>query len=97
MDHIVERNGLSFVWDENKAAANLRNHSISFEDSMAALFDPFFKLVEASRNDEARDAAIGMDEQFRVLYVVHIEQDGEVIRLISARRATKEEREFYDS
>jgi len=60
-------------------------------------FDPFFRLVDASRNDEARDAVIGHDVQGRLLFVVHIEIDGECIRIISARKATKQEGDIHDS
>ena len=97
MDRITERNGLSFVWNEDKALSNVLDHGITFEEAMAVLFDPFLRLVDASREEEARDAAIGIDEKCRILYVVHIEQESEVIRLISARPATQNECEFYDS
>ncbi|MDZ4151840.1 BrnT family toxin, partial [Methylicorpusculum sp.] len=52
--------------------------------------------VDAGRNQEARDAVIGYDESGRLLFVVHIEVEGEVIRLISARKATITERNDYD-
>ncbi|MBT9097183.1 BrnT family toxin [Methylovulum psychrotolerans] len=57
---------------------------------------PFFKLVDAGRQDEARDAVIGYDESGRLLFVVHIEAEAEFIRLISARKATLTERNDYD-
>lgn len=60
-------------------------------------FDSFFCLVDASRNDEARDAVIGYDTLGRLLFVVHIEYDGECIRLISASKAVSEERKDYDA
>lgn len=46
--------------------------------------------------DEARDAIIGMDRRWNLLYVVHIEGD-DVIRIISARKATRKERENYEN
>lgn len=60
-------------------------------------FDPFLRVVDASRNDEARDAVIGYDTQGRLLYVVHVVFENEVIRLISARKATATERSDHDS
>jgi len=60
-------------------------------------FDPFFRIVDASGEDEAREAAVGYDYIGRVLFVVHIEIEGEAIRRISARRATPQEREEHDS
>jgi uncharacterized DUF497 family protein len=70
---------------------------VRFEQAAEVFFDPFFRLVEANRNDEARDAAIGYDAQGRLLFVVHIEFEGEFIRIISARCVTLQERKTYDS
>ena len=52
-------------------------------------------LVDASRNDEARDAVIGFDLTGRLLFVVHIEFEDTAIRIISARRAEPEEEQKY--
>lgn len=54
-------------------------------------------VVDASRNDEVRDAVIGLDRRWNLLYVVHIERDDDVIRIISARKATRKEREYYEN
>jgi len=54
-------------------------------------------VVDASRNDEARDAVIGLDRHWNLLYVVFIERENDIIRIISARRATRKEREYYES
>ena len=54
-----------------------------------------FVLVDASRNNESRDAAIGFDAIGRLLYVVHIEFEESYIRLISARRAEPDEEDKY--
>ena len=54
-------------------------------------------MVDASRNDEVRDAVIGMDTRWNLLFVVHIEVEDEAIRLISARRATRQERTAYEA
>jgi len=62
-----------------------------------AFFDPFLKLVDASRHEEARDAIIGMDEDWNLLFVVHIEIEEDKIRIISARKATRQEREIYEN
>lgn len=59
-------------------------------------FDPLFHLVDASRNDEARDAVIEYDEAGRLLFVVHVELTEEAIRLISARQATQDERRTHE-
>jgi len=98
MDIRFTLNGVTFVWDEQKAQTNARKHpGVYFEQAAEVFFDPFFRMVDASRNDEARDAVIGYDAQGRLLFVVHIEIEGETIRLISARKATQEDRQTYDS
>ncbi len=89
-------NSITFSWDEEKARINPINHDgVTFQQAAEAFFDPFF-LVDASRNDEARDAVIGLDARWNLLYVVHIEQDAESIRIISARKATSQERADYE-
>ena len=89
--------GTTFVWNDDKARLNVRNHGVAFEQAAEVFFDPFFRLVAASRNDEARDAVIGYDSELRLLCVVHVELEGEIIRIVSARKATSSERETYDS
>ena len=95
MDIYFTLDGTDFVWDDIKAASNLVEHNgISFEQAATVFFDPLFRLVDAERNDEARDAIIGFDRSCRLLFVVHIQQDDAGIRIISARKATHSER--YD-
>jgi uncharacterized protein len=95
MDVEFELNGATFRWNALKADANFAKHGIRFEQAAEAFFDVDFRLVDASRNDEARDALIGIDLAHRLLFVVHIEFEDDYIRLISARRATPEERTLY--
>jgi uncharacterized protein len=91
-------NGTTFVWDEDKARINAHVHDgITFEQGAEVFFDPLFRLVDASRNMESRDAIIGYDGKGRLLFVVHIEFETEFIRIISARKATQQERNDYDS
>ena len=95
MDFHYTLNGESFVWDTRKAATNLHRHGISFEEAAWVLLDPLFVVVDASRHDESRDAAIGCDAHGRLLFVVHVEDGGEAIRIISARKATHQEEYHY--
>ena len=98
MDIRHEKKGVTFVWNDRKAAGNPKKHGgITFGQATEAFFDPFLKLVDAVRNDEARDAVIGYDESGHLLFVVHIVLEGEAIRLISARKATTKERNYYDT
>lgn len=92
MDICYEYCGTTFVWDTRKAALNPARHKgVTFEQAVTVFFDPLFRLVDADRNAEARDAIIGYDAGGRLLFVVHIQMEGDCIRLISARRATNEE------
>ncbi|WP_297360375.1 BrnT family toxin [Acidiferrobacter sp.] len=88
--------GIRFEWDSEKAATNLRKHGVSFEIAREAFFDPFVRVVEASGEEEARDALIGMTREGRLLFVVHIEHADEIFRLISARPTTMAERRLYE-
>ena len=93
----LEINGMVFVWNDKKAAANPAKHGgVTFEQAATVFFDPFFRLVDASRKDEARDAVMGFDAQGRLLFVLHIELEGASIRIISARKASNEERHHHE-
>lgn len=98
MDVRCEFNGDSFVWNAEKAAANWQKHGVRFEEAATVFQDPFFVLTDASRNEQARDAAIGFDSTARLLFVVHIEVEDSGdphIRIISARRAEPHEEALY--
>ena len=98
MDTRFVLQGITFIWDVHKARENPRHHDgVTFEQATEAFFDPFLKVVDASRNAEARDAIIGMDTRWHLLFVVHIEREEAVIRLISARKATRKERDTYEA
>jgi uncharacterized DUF497 family protein len=97
MDEGFELNGIRFVWDEDKARKNPGRHAgVTFEQAAEAFFDPFLRVVEASRSDERRDAVIGMDRRRNLLFIVHMEFEGTFIRIISARKATRRERQIYE-
>lgn len=97
MDHEHELNGISFVWDSSKAAMNLRKHGVAFERAAEAFFDPFFVLLDASSEGESRAAIIGMDERWSLLFVVHLGDEADRIRIVSARKATRNERRRYEN
>ncbi|VAW98640.1 hypothetical protein MNBD_GAMMA21-2442 [hydrothermal vent metagenome] len=90
-------NGISFVWDANKAQINSRNHGVTFEQAAEAFFDPFLRIVDASPDEEVRDAVIGMDMHWNLLFVVHIFVENEQLRVISARKATRNEKQIYEN
>lgn len=87
----------AFVWDSEKAATNVRKHDVHFEHACEVFFDRFICVEDASVNEEARDAAIGMTDDMTLLLVVHIFREDDVIRIISARQATRKERVTYEN
>lgn len=92
---------LRIEWDGDKARVNLRKHGVTFQEAETVFSDDFALLVpdpDHSTRTEERLLLIGMSASIRVLVVVHCERaDGDIIRLISARRATKSERAQYDA
>ena len=87
--------GNLFVWNRDKAERNWRKHGVRFQEAATVFGDPYLVLTDASREGEARDAAIGFDLNARLLYVVHIEIEATCIRIISARRAQPHEEALY--
>lgn len=97
MDEYYELSGITFVWNPDKAQSNRAKHRVTFEQAAEVFFDPFLRVVDASPERESRDAIIEMDERWTLLFVVHVEIEGEWFRIISARRATARERQIYES
>ena len=91
-------NELRFEWDERKAAANRRKHGILFEEATSVFLDERARLIadpDHSR-DEERFVLLGLGASLRLLVVCHCYRSEKgVIRIISARRATKEEAKSY--
>jgi len=91
---------IRFEWDPIKAAANLRKHQVRFEIAEKVFFDPL-AMAEQDRVEggEARWRTIGMVEGCVLLVVAHTvreDDETEVIRIISARRAEPKERRRYE-
>ena len=88
---------MKFVWDNNKALSNISKHGVSFEEANTVLADFLSVTIPdpLHPDSEERLITIGQSERGRLLVVVHTEQ-GDVIRLISARRATVRERKRYE-
>jgi hypothetical protein len=84
-------------WDERKATANAHKHRVTFEEAVTALLDSrAVTFFDDATTDEDREITIGTSVKNRVLLVVHTERAGGSLRIISARRATKKERESYE-
>jgi uncharacterized DUF497 family protein len=89
---------IRFAWDPAKASANLRQHRVSFEEAQTVFYDEFaVQFVDDDHSsEEKRFLMLGMSSEARVLIVVHCDREaGNVIRIISARKATKRESAFY--
>jgi hypothetical protein len=89
---------LRFDWDPVKAGENLRKHGVSFEDARTVFYDDFaVEFYDDGHSDwEDRFLLLGVSAQLRLLLVCHCYRESEsVIRLISAREATKSEAGFY--
>jgi uncharacterized protein len=89
---------IDFEWDGTKAASNLRKHAVSFEEAKTVFFDEFaVQFFDEEHSDrEDRFLLLGMSANSRLLLVCHCEREaGEVIRIISARKATKRESAYY--
>ena len=84
-----------FEWDDSKASKNLLKHGVSFEEA-ALVFDDPNVLVETDESDpyEERWRSTG-NSQDRILFVISTERYGNIIRIISARRATRHEEDRY--
>jgi uncharacterized protein len=89
--------GQRFVWDAEKAAGNVSKHGVSFEKASEVFFDPFVLIEDASPANEERQAAIGLTEDWQMLFVVHLMHEEDAIRIVSARPATPHERSRYEN
>lgn len=90
---------LRFEWDENKNERNFRKHGMWFEEAVTVFQDPrgrlFFDYEHSTRED--RFLLLGMNVQARIIVVVHLHREQEqIVRIISARKATKKEIRVYE-
>ncbi len=91
---------LRFEWDGRKNAVNKRKHGVSFEEAQTVFHDDAALLISDPDHseDEDRFVLLGLSATLRMLVVCHCyREDQAVIRIISARKATRSEREQYES
>ena len=89
---------IQFEWHPSKATANLKKHQVSFEEAQTVFYDEFAVQFfdEAHSANEERFLMLGMSVLSKLLIVCHCEREGgDIIRIISARKATKRESVFY--
>lgn len=86
---------MSIEWDLQKALSNLKRHGIAFSDAVSVLEDEYALTIEDDDPRERRFITLGLDAFGRLLVVVYMYRD-DVIRIISARRATVREQRMYE-
>jgi uncharacterized protein len=88
---------LQFTWDPQKAAISLRKHKVGFPEAATAFADPLSLTIADPDHSvgEERFVLIGQSERRRLVVVAHVER-GDLIRIISARLATRRERKTYE-
>ena len=88
---------MRFEWDPEKARRNLKKHRVSFDEAVTAFYDPLSATFDDPdhSDEEQRYITIGFSSQGRLLVVGHTER-GEIVRIISARRATAHERKKHE-
>lgn len=96
--NMIEYAFITFEWDDRKAAANEKKHGVTFKEASSVFYDPHALVVadEAHSYEEDRFVIVGLSAVARMLTVCHCyRQTNEVIRIISARKATKNEENTY--
>ncbi len=96
--YIVHMLELRFVWDDSKNRANVRKHGISFEEAQTAFYDETAKVyVDPDHSeDEDRFILLGFSLRLRLLVVCHCYRESTaVVRIISARKANRNEAQAY--
>ncbi len=88
---------LEFEWDERKNQENIRKHGLTFQEAETVFSDEHALLIGDSEHSDAEDRFIllGLSADLHTLVVCHCYRRGVVIRIISARKATRREREQY--
>lgn len=90
---------ITFDWDPSKAKANFKKHGVSFKEAESVFYDEYARQFFDDDHSQSEDRFImlGISDFSRVLVVCHCERSqGNVIRLISARKATSIERQYYE-
>jgi hypothetical protein len=89
---------IKFEWGASKAASNKKKHGVTFEEAKSVFYDDFAIQFFDDENSEYEDRflILGHSNQSRILLICHCEEEtGNLIRIISARKATSKERRLY--
>lgn len=88
--------GMVVKWDAKKAETNFKKHGVTFEEAATVLYADSTLELEDPRHDEQRFIIIGLSKKTRLLTVVYAYRYEDEIRIISARKATKNEAKKYE-
>ena len=89
---------MKIIWDENKNQENIRKHNISFEEAETVFYDPNGILISDPDHSDVEDrfVILGLSKMLNLLVVCHCYRENEeIIRIITARKATKKEEKHY--
>jgi len=89
---------VKIIWDENKNRQNIAKHHVSFDEAETVFYDPNAKLISDPDHSDTEDrfVILGLSKMLRMLVVCHCyRENDEIIRIITARKATKKESAFY--
>ena len=89
---------IEFEWNPSKAISNKKKHNVSFEEAQSVFYDDFAIQFYDEENSETEDRflMLGLSNESKLLLVCHCEkEEGNIIRIISARKATKNESKLY--
>jgi uncharacterized DUF497 family protein len=92
-------NAPKFEWDENKNRTNRNKHKVSFEEAKTVFYDENARLIRDPDHSSEEDkfVILGLSSNLKLLVVVHCYRtDKDIIRIISARKATKTEKQLYE-
>ena len=89
-----------FIWDPGKAEANIKKHGVSFDLAVTVFNDPLhLSVLDGKERGEERWTTVGLAADSRTLVVVHLYRDlgnNEIVRIISARKATRKVKKQYE-
>jgi uncharacterized DUF497 family protein len=89
---------MKITWDDNKNKENIKKHKVSFEEAQTVFYDPHSRLIHDPEHSDEEDrfVILGISKMLDLLVVCHCYREGdEVIRIITARKATKTESKAY--
>lgn len=86
---------MNYEWNSKKASSNTLKHGVDFTDAVIALEDENALTIEDTDHNEQRFKTIGMGSFLNILFVIHVERENDSIRIISARKADRNESKQY--